>query len=35
MMFGIVPILEGKAIVSSKWLYKIKYVGIGSVEKFK
>jgi hypothetical protein len=27
--------LEGKSVVSSKWLYKIKHVGDGSIEKFK
>jgi hypothetical protein len=27
--------LEGKSVVSSKWLYKIKHVANGSIEKFK
>jgi hypothetical protein len=30
-----VPRLEGKSVVSSKWLYKIKHVADGSIEKFK
>ena len=29
------PRLEGKSIVRSKWLYKIKHVVDGNVEKFK
>jgi hypothetical protein len=37
MMFGsaIVPRSEGKSIVSSKWLYKIKHATDGNIEKFK
>jgi hypothetical protein len=26
---------EGKSVVTSRWLYKIKYVVDGSIEKFK
>ena len=26
---------EGKSIVSSKWIYKIKHVADGSIEKYK
>ena len=26
---------EGKSIVTSKWLYKVKYVVDGSIEKYK
>ena len=26
---------EGKSVVTSKWLYKIKYVADGSIEKYK
>ena len=29
------PRSKGKSIVSSRWLYKIKYVVDGSIEKFK
>ena len=31
----IVPKLENKSVVSSKWLYKIKHVVDGSIEKYK
>jgi hypothetical protein len=34
-VWDIVPRLEGKSMVSSKWLYKIKHVVDGSNEKFK
>jgi hypothetical protein len=34
-VWDIVPILEGKSLVSSKWLYKIKHVVDGSINKFK
>ena len=30
-----VPRPEGKSIVTSRWLYKIKYVADGSIEKYK
>ena len=29
------PILEGKSIVTSKWIYKIKHAVGGSIEKYK
>jgi hypothetical protein len=34
-VWDIVPRSEGKSVVSSKWLYKIKHVADGSIEKFK
>lgn len=34
-MWEIVPRPKGKSIVSSKWLFKIKYSVDGSIEKFK
>lgn len=34
-VWDIVPRPEGKSIVSSKWLFKIKYVADGSIEKYK
>jgi hypothetical protein len=34
-VWDIVPRLEGKLVVSSKWLYKIKHVEDGNIEKFK
>jgi hypothetical protein len=34
-VWDIVPRLEGKSVVSSKWLYKIKHATDGSIEKFK
>jgi hypothetical protein len=34
-VWDIVPRLEGKSIVSSIWLYKIKHAANGSIEKFK
>ena len=30
-----VPRLEGKSVVSSKWIYKIKHSTDGSIEKYK
>ena len=30
-----VPKPENKSVVSSKWIYKIKHVGNGSIEKYK
>jgi hypothetical protein len=34
-VWDIVPRLEGKSMVSSKWIYKIKHVVDGNIEKFK
>ena len=34
-VWDVVPKLEGKSIVTSKWIYKIKHVANGSVEKYK
>ena len=34
-VWDIVPKLEGKSIVSSKWIYKIKHAADGSIEKYK
>ena len=34
-VWGVVLRPEGKSIVTSKWLYKIKHVADGSIEKFK
>jgi hypothetical protein len=34
-VWGIVPRMEGKSVVSSRWLYKIKDVVDGNIEKFK
>jgi hypothetical protein len=34
-VWEVVPRLEGKSIVTSKWLYKIKYIVDGSIEKHK
>ena len=31
----IVPKPEGKSVVSSKWIYKIKHTVDGSIEKYK
>jgi len=31
----IVPRLEGKSVVGSRWIYKVKYATDGSVEKYK
>jgi hypothetical protein len=31
----VVPKPEGKSVVTSRWLYKIKYVAAGSIEKHK
>lgn len=29
------PRLEGKSVVDSRWLYKVKHTTNGSIEKFK
>ena len=34
-VWNIVPKLENKSVVSSKWIYKIKHVADGSIEKSK
>ena len=34
-VWDIVPKPEGKSIVSSKWIFKIKHVADGSIEKYK
>eukprot|EP00253_Pinus_taeda_P035445 PITA_35445 len=34
-VWEVVPRLEGNSVVTSKWLYKIKHVADGSIEKFK
>lgn len=34
-VWEVVPRLDGKSVVTSRWLYKIKHVADGSVEKFK
>ena len=34
-VWDIVPKPEGKSVVSSKWIYKIKHPADGSIEKYK
>ena len=34
-VWEIVPRLEGKSVVTSHWIYKLKHVADGSVEKYK
>jgi hypothetical protein len=34
-VWDIVPRLEGKSVVCSRWIYKIKHATYGSVEKYK
>ena len=34
-VWDIVPKPKGKSVVSSKWIYKIKHVANGSIEKYK
>ena len=34
-VWDIVSKPEGKSVVSSKWIYKIKHAGDGSIEKYK
>jgi hypothetical protein len=34
-VWDVVPRLEGKSVVNSKWIYKIKHVVDGSIEKYK
>ena len=35
VVWFIVPKPEGKSVVSSKWIYKIKHAADGSIEKYK
>ena len=34
-VWDVVPRLKEKSIVTSKWIYKIKHVADGSIEKYK
>ena len=34
-VWDVVPILEGKSVVTSKWIYKIKHAIDDSIEKYK
>ena len=34
-VWDVVPRLEGKSVVNSKWIYKIKHATYGSIEKYK
>ena len=34
-VWDIVPKPEGKSVVYSKWIYKIKHAADGSIEKYK
>jgi hypothetical protein len=34
-VWEVVPIPQGKSVITSKWIYKIKHAADGSVEKFK
>ena len=34
-VWDVVPRLEGKSVVTSKWICKIKHVADGSIEKYK
>ena len=34
-VWDILPRPKGKSVVTSKWIYKIKHVADGSVEKYK
>jgi hypothetical protein len=34
-VWEVVPRPEGKSVVTSRWLYNIKYVANGSIEKYK
>ena len=34
-VWDVVPRLEGKSVVNSKWIYKIKHATNGSIEKYK
>ena len=34
-VWDVVPRPEGKSVVTSKWIYKIKHATDGSIEKYK
>ena len=34
-VWDVIPRLEGKSVVTSKWIYKIKHAADGSIEKYK
>ena len=34
-VWDVVPRPEGKSVVNSKWIYKIKHATDGSIEKYK
>ena len=34
-VWKVVPRLEGNSVVTSRWIYKVKYVADGSIEKHK
>ena len=34
-VWDVIPILEGKSVVTSKWIYKIKHTAFGRIEKYK
>ena len=34
-VWDVVPRREGKSVVTSKWIYKIKHAANGSIEKYK
>ena len=34
-VWEVIPRLEGKSVMNSKWLYKIKHVAYGYIEKYK
>ena len=34
-VWDVVPRPEGKLVVTSKWIYKIKHAADGSIEKYK
>ena len=34
-VWHVVPRLEGKSVVTSKWIYKIKHAENGNIDKYK
>ena len=34
-VWDVIPIIEGKSVVTSKWIYKINHAADGSIEKYK